>query len=244
MVSWPVDDVAAAEEHHRGDRERGQEEQRRQMRGLDAGLAHDHVAHPGRLAAEALAHVVLAPERLHHLDADDRLVGRLGHVALGRLHVARDRHHEVGEAPGDEPDQRRGDGRVERQPRVHERQHDHSADDHHRALEALDDAPADEVADREEVVRRTRDDLSGRVQVVERPREAQVAGVEQLPQAGLEADADARRGVSAGEVDPETDDRDREDRNHVGPERAGCLGTIASSIARWISTETDSVRVV
>ena len=96
--------------------------------------------------------------------------------------------------------------------------------DHHGALKALDDAPADEVADREEVVRRTGDDLPGRVQVVERPREAQVAGVEQLPQAGLEADAHARSGVSASEVDPETDDRDREDRNHVGPERTRVLG--------------------
>ena len=86
IVSRPVDDVAAAEEHHRRDRDGGQEEQRRQVRGLDPRLAHDGVAHHGRLAAEPRAHVVLAPERLHHLDADDGLVGGLGDVALCRLH--------------------------------------------------------------------------------------------------------------------------------------------------------------
>jgi len=53
MVSRPSMYVAAAEEDHRGDRDGGQEEQRRQVRGLDARLAHDGVAHDGRLAIRA-----------------------------------------------------------------------------------------------------------------------------------------------------------------------------------------------
>ncbi len=110
IVSRPVDHVAAAEEDDRGDRERRQEEQRRQVlapRRPPGGTTMSRT--PGRLAAEPLADVVLAPERLHHLDADDGLVGGLRDVALGRLHPARDRHHQVGEAPGDEADQRRRD---------------------------------------------------------------------------------------------------------------------------------------
>ena len=56
-----------------------------------------------RLVAEAVAHVVLAAEGLHHLDPDDALVRRLGHVALPLLHLARDRVHLVREAPRDDP---------------------------------------------------------------------------------------------------------------------------------------------
>ena len=53
---------------------------------LDARLPHRLVPDRLRPAEEACAHVVLAPERLHHLDPDDRLVGRLGEVALLLLH--------------------------------------------------------------------------------------------------------------------------------------------------------------
>ena len=72
-----ADHVAAAEEHDGGDRERRQEEQAGQERRLDAGLAQHAVAHELGLLREACLHVVLAAEGLHHLDPDDRLVGRL-----------------------------------------------------------------------------------------------------------------------------------------------------------------------
>ena len=131
----------------------------------------------GRLGprAEPVAHVVLAAERLHHLDPDDGLVGGLGDVALALLHLARDRHHPVGEAAT------RGarSAAVESMAksasrRLTSRQNDRGADDHHHALDALHHAPADEVADRVQVVGRARDHLPGRVPVVERAREVEV----------------------------------------------------------------------
>ena len=94
-----MDDVAAAEPQHDGDRHRRQEEQSGQEVALDPRLAQDAVAHGARLDAEARAHVVLAAERLHHLDSDDRLVRGLGHVRLELLHEARDRHHLLRERP-------------------------------------------------------------------------------------------------------------------------------------------------
>ena len=54
---------------------------------LDARLVERGGADCLGPVAEALADVVLAAERLHHLDPDDRLVGGLGHVALARLHL-------------------------------------------------------------------------------------------------------------------------------------------------------------
>ena len=81
---------------------------------------------------------------------------------------------------------------VERQPRVHAEQHDRDADDHHHARDDLHDAPADEVADRVEVVGRAREHLPGRVAVVERARVGEVRVVERRAQAVLDHDADAR----------------------------------------------------
>ena len=187
---------------------------------LDAGLADHDVAHGLRLVAEPPAHVVLATERLHHLDAHHRLVRGLGDVALARLHLPRDRHHQVGEPPGDERDQRRCHAGVQGQARVDRRQHDGAADDHHRALHALHDAPADEVADREQVVGRPRHDLAGRVPVEERARKPQVAREQHLAQLGLDPHADPGGRVAAGEVDPEADHRQHHDRDHVRPDVA------------------------
>ena len=104
-----ADHVAAAEEHDGADRERRQEEQPGQEGGLDARLAQHAVAHRLRLAGEARLHVVLAPERLHHLDADDGLVRRLGDVGLQLLHLARDRHHLAREREREQEDGRHRD---------------------------------------------------------------------------------------------------------------------------------------
>ena len=134
--------------------------------------AEHGVAHGLGLAAEPAPHVVLAAERLHHLDADDRLVGRLRHVALPLLHLARERRDAAREAQREHGDRRHRDRRVEREPRVHEHEHDPADDDHHQALHPLDEAPADEVADGVEVVRRAREHLAGRVPVVERARDS------------------------------------------------------------------------
>jgi hypothetical protein len=187
--------------------------------GLDLRLAEHGLAHRAGAIGEARLHVALAAERLDHLDADDRLVGGLRDVALALLDLARDRRHEPAEAPGDDPDERERDRAEQRQLEVREREHDARSDHHHRALRALDQAPADEVADREEVVRRARDDLSRGVVVVEAAREAQVRAEEQLAHAGLDAHADARRRVAALEVHERADGRDRRDRGEQRPQR-------------------------
>ena len=82
-----ADHVAPAEEHDGRDRERRQEQQPGQEGGLDARLPQHSVADGFGLGAEARLDVVLAAERLHHLDPDHRLVGGLGHVGLELLHL-------------------------------------------------------------------------------------------------------------------------------------------------------------
>ena len=186
---------------------------------LDAGLAQHRAAHRLGPVAEASAHVLLAAERLHHLDADDRLVRGLGHIAFPLLHLARQGRDAAGEAQREHRDRRHRDRGVEREPRVDDHEHDAGGDDHHQALDPLDQAPADEVADRIEVVRRTRQHLAGGVPVVERPREAEVRAVEELAHARLDPDADPRRRVAAREVDAEAQSGEADDREDVRPQR-------------------------
>ena len=189
------------------------------MARLDAGLSQHRVAHGLRLAAEAAAHVVLAAERLHHLDADDRLVGRFGDVALSLLHLPRDRRYAPCEPESEHGDRRHRDRGVQREACVDDDEDDACADDHHHALDPLDEAPADEVADRVQIVRRAGEHLAGRVPIVERARVAQVRAVQQLAHPRLDPDADARGRVAAEEVDEETDDAEREDAEQVRPQR-------------------------
>ena len=214
-----ADHLAAAEVDDRADRERRQEEQAGQERRLDARLPQHAVAHGLGLVGEARLHVVLAAERLHHLDPDDRLVCSLGDVRLQLLHLARDRHHLAGEREREQERRRHRDQRDRRELHVDEEEDDRDPDDHHHRLDALRHAPADEVTDGIEVVRRARDDLPGRVPVVERARVAQVRLVEQLAHARLDADAGARGRVAADEVDEEADDRQHDHDREVRPER-------------------------
>ena len=93
----PCDRLAAADQQHGGDPERGEEDEPGEKATLDGRLTHRLVAHRVGALAEAVANVVLAPERLHHLDPDDRLVRGLGEVTLLALHLARDRKHAVRE---------------------------------------------------------------------------------------------------------------------------------------------------
>ena len=87
------------------------------------------------------------------------------------------------------------------------------ADDHHHARADLHHAPADEVADRVEVVGRAREHLPGRVAVVERARIGEVGVVERGPQAVLDHDADARGDRAPGRVGREAQARaDRDQR--------------------------------
>ena len=189
------------------------------MLSLDAGLAERCGADALRPVAEAVANVVLPAERLHHLDPDDCLVGRLGHVSLPRLHLARDRRDAMPEAVGDVPDRRQGDCRVERQPRVDEYEDDSGRDDHHHALHPLHEPPADEVPDWVEVVRRPRQHLTGRVPVVEGARVAEIRLVEELAHPRLDPHADPRRREATTEVDDEADRRQSDDDRQVRPER-------------------------
>ncbi len=96
---------------------------------------------------------------------------------------------------------------------------DPGADDHQQALDRLDQPPADEVADRVEIVRRARQHLARRVPVVERARIRQVRLVEQLAHARLDANPDAGRRVAPREVDREAERGENEDRDEVGPQR-------------------------
>ena len=142
IVRWPPITCVPPKKTTAAIESDGQVVEPRQVPRLDAGLAQHGVAHRLGLAAEALAHVVLAAERLHHLDPDDRLVGRLGHVALPLLHLARDRRDAAREAQREHGDRRHRDRRVEREPRVDEHEHDRRADDHHQALDRPARAPS------------------------------------------------------------------------------------------------------
>ena len=95
-----ADHLPAAEEDDRRDRERraGSRGPGRWRASTPAWRSTVSRTRLG-LAAEAAAHVVLAAERLHHLDADDGLVGRLGDVALALLHLARERRDAAREEP-------------------------------------------------------------------------------------------------------------------------------------------------
>ena len=190
-------------------------------RRLDAGLPHRLVAYRAGAQAEAVAHVVLAAERLHHLDADDGLVGRLRDVGLALLHHARDRRHQVREAPRQVGDGGHRDAGADREERVDDQEDDGGADDHHRALAHLDHAPADEVAHRVEVVRRARDDLAGRVPVVERARVGQVRREQPAAHLVLDLDADARGHVAPLVVDDEPGQGERGDAEQVRPQLVG-----------------------
>src|SRR5207253_2356444 len=85
-------------------------------------------------------------------------------------------------------------------------------------LHALDESPADEVADGVEIVRRTREDLPGCVPVVEGTRIPQIRGVEELAHASFDPDAEARGRVAAREVDEEAQSGETDDGEDVRPE--------------------------
>ena len=216
------DHLPPAEEDDGRDRERRQVVEAGQVLGLDARLLEHGVADGLGLAAEASAHVLLAAERLHHLDADDGLVGRLGHVAFARLHLAGERRDAPREAEREHGDRRHRDGGVEREPRIHEHEHDPRRHDHHQALHPLHEPPADEVADGIEVVRRAREHLTGGVAVVERARKAEIRGVEELAHARLDADADPRGRVAAREVDEEAHGGETDDGERCTATAASC----------------------
>ena len=216
-----ADHVASAEEHDGTDRERRQEEQPRQERRLDPSLAQHAVADSLGLGREAGLHVVLAAERLHHLDPDDGLVGRFGHVCLQLLDLTRDRDHLPTEGEREQADQRHRDERDRGELHVDEAEDDRDPEDHHQRLDSLSQAPADEVADRVQVVRRARNDLAGRVPVVERARVAEIRLVEQLAHPRLDADAGTCCCVPASEVDAEASEREHDDDREIGPESGG-----------------------
>ena len=219
-----VNDGAPAEEDDGCDRETRQIVETRHMLRLDTRLAERRGAHSFGTVAEALTHVVLTSEGLHHLDPDDGLVRRFRHVALAGLHLARDGRDEPPEAVRDEPDQRQRDGRVESELPVDEPEDDPGRDDHHHALHPLHEAPADEVADRIEVVRRPRQHLARGMPVVERPRVAEVRLVEQLAHPRLDPDADPGGGVTTVEVDDEAQECEPPDRGQIRRELVLLVG--------------------
>ena len=237
----PCDRLAAPDEQHRGDAERGEEDEPGEKATLDRRLPHRLVSHRVRAVPEAVANVVLATERLHHLDPDDGLVRRLGEMSLLALDLAGDREHSMREEVGENGDRRHGDGRRQREPRVHDREHDRGAHEHEHALDRLHDAPADEVAHRVDVVRRARDHLARRVAVVERPRIRQVGAVEHRAQPRLDPDPDPRRRVPAREVDAEAEHRDEGDRDEVRHEERAVV-TVDRVVDRALDEDRDRER--
>jgi hypothetical protein len=95
---------------------------------------------------EAVADVVFAAERLHHLDPDDRLVGGLGQVPLAPLHLARDREHAVREQVREDRDGGIASAAVNASTGFTSASTMPAPTEHHHALDRLDDAPAHEVA--------------------------------------------------------------------------------------------------
>ncbi len=182
---------------------------------LDARLAHRLVPDCLCAIAEPVTNVVLAPERLHHLDPDDRLVGRLGQVSLPRLDHARDREDPVREEVREDGDGWHRERREQRQPGVDRKQDDRCADQHHHALQRLHDAPADEVSHRVDVVRRPRDHLAGCMPVVEGAGKPKIGVVHHPAQPRLDRDADASRRVAADEVEPEAKRCQEQDQAEV-----------------------------
>ena len=82
ITSRPPKNRTAAIPSVGSDRQAGQEVR------LDGRLPHRLVPHRLGPPEEARPHVVLAAERLHHLDPDDGLVRGLGQMPLLRLHEA------------------------------------------------------------------------------------------------------------------------------------------------------------
>ena len=95
--------------------ERGEEDQPGEEARLDRRLPHRLLPHGLGAVGEAVADVVLAAERLHHLDPDDHLVRGLGQVALLALHLAGDREDAVREEVREDGDRRHHQGRGQRQ---------------------------------------------------------------------------------------------------------------------------------
>ena len=222
-----MDDRAAAEEDDGGDREGRQVVEAGDVLRLDARLAKGCRANALGPVAETPAHIVLTAEGLHHLDPDDGLVRRLGHVALARLHLARDRRDAMSEAVGDQSDRRQRHGGVEGQLRIDDHEDDPGSDDHHHALDPLHQPPPDEVPDGVQVVRRPRQHLPGRVAVVERPRVAEVRLVEKLAHPRLDANSDPGGCEAAVESDDGADRRKADDDREVGPERLSVVTMVA-----------------
>ena len=145
-------------------------------------------------------------------------------VASARLPLractsSRDREEPVREDERQDRDRRHRKRRVEREPRVHGGEDDRRADDHHRALDALDDAPADEVAHGVDVVRRARDHLARRVPVEEGARIREVRVVEHPAQPRLDGDPDPGGREAAAEVDDEAQRRQQDDRAEIGQQQ-------------------------
>ena len=145
------------------------------------------------------------------------------------------------EEVGEHGDRRHRNGGGQRELPVHGRQDDRRADQHQHALDRLHHAPADEVAHGVDVVGRPRDDLAGRVPVVEGARVAQVRVVQLRPQPGLDGHPDARGRVAPREVDPEPQRRDGDDRPEVRDEQRA-VAAVDRVVDRALDEDRDEER--
>ncbi len=183
-----VRDHAPADEQHGRLREQRDERE------------HRHVERPLAVGAEALVEDRLRPpleerllplllrERLHDVDADDRLLGDRRHVGHLLLHVAQHRVRHVAVAVGEHDDERRDRERHEREPPLEPQHHRGDADDREDVLEEEDEAVAEEEAHGLEVDRRARHELPGLVAVVVAEGQPQEVRVEAVAQVELDAE--------------------------------------------------------
>ena len=161
---------------------------------------------------ELLLASLLLRERLHDMDADDRLLRHRGDVAELLLDVAQDRVRDVAVAVGDRDDQRRDREREEGELPLDHEQHDHHRRDGEDVLEEEDQAEPEEEADRLQVDGGPRHQLARLVTVVEAEREAQQVRVEALAHVLLDSERLPPRDQPAashqhGLHDPDGDDR-------------------------------------
>ncbi len=166
-VSEPdIDHPSRGEQHERLRDERHERQERHVQRPLPVRgqrLLEDRV---GRLA-EVLLAARLLRERLHDVDAGDRLLGDDGDLCELLLDLAQDGLRDPAVAVGDPGDDRRDRERDERELPAVDEQDGRDDHDRHHVLGEEDEPVAEEEAHRLQVDRRARHELARLAAVVE-----------------------------------------------------------------------------
>ena len=198
----------------------GRKPDQRREEGLQPGRVDALVEDPGDRAAEAVKLVFLAGESLDDADAGDVLLGLRGQLGDPLLHLLQRWAGDAVVARGGEDDEWRRRQRDQRQQRVDHDHHRAGEDDRQQALGDEDQAVAEEEADRLQVDRRPRHQLSGLLGVEEAQLQSLKVRVEELAQVEFDREGDLAGDQPShhGQPHPQharPDDRQRE-REQVG----------------------------